>query len=277
MEHEAQADRLEGLKHEERTACLIVERVLGVAAWGQDRPGAGSGRVDALLCYADGRQAALEVMWLAATADRHLDARLQCENYIWPVPGATSMWTLVVPSVDKLKGLRGLVERAVRACEAAAVRDPLHLPWEVLRDDQQLCVFAEEGAVQLHGHGIAAADGQGRVVLTQGALAMFVSPTALHRLDVELTAVFDENQQVPRHFDKLRGCPDVQERHLFLLIDHRRLSREGYDGLAFSEQLPPAAPPVPEHLTHLWIAAAYSPRVLLWSRSSGWSSHASTG
>lgn len=68
----------------------------------------------------------------------------------------------------------------------------------------------------------------------------------------------------------------MQERHLFLPIDYRRLAGGTYDGLAFSEQLPAVAPPVPEHLTHLWLHPVYGSRVLLWSRSSGWSSHALT-
>lgn len=163
--------------------------------WGASR------RVDATLHYPDGRRAAFEVLRLAERADLHLDARLRQERYVWTVPGATGIWTLVVPSVDRLTGLRGLAERAVRACEAAGVRDPFHLPWEVIRDDEELRIFAEEGAAQLHGHGIAAPDGQGRVVLTPGAVGMFVSETALQGLDVELTAAFLEDRQVPRHFD----------------------------------------------------------------------------
>lgn len=102
---------------------------------------------------------------------------------------------------------------------------------------------------------------------------MFVSETAPQHLDVELAAAFREDRRVPRHLDKLRDCPDVQERHLFLPIDYRRPTGGTYDGLAFGEQLPTVAPPVPAHLTHLWLHPTCGLRVLLWSRSSGWTSH----
>lgn len=98
---------------------------------------------------------------------------------------------------------------------------------------------------------------------------------SLRGLREELAAAFERDRQVQRHFDKLARVADVDERHLFFVIDYRKLPSTMGDALAHSELLPPDPPPVPEHVTHLWLAPDYSPRVLLWSRPSGWTSHPS--
>jgi hypothetical protein len=38
----------------------------------------------------------------------------------------------------------------------------------------------------------------------------------------------------------------------------------------FDDPLPPEPPPVPDHITHLWLAPDSSKRVLIWSHPDGW-------
>lgn len=84
----------------------------------------------------------------------------------------------------------------------------------------------------------------------------------------ELRTAFD-SPHIPPHFAKLARA-DADERHLFIPLHESTLSFALSTGLMFGEALPSDAPPIPDHITHLWLAPAFSRRVLLWSRSDGW-------
>jgi hypothetical protein len=77
---------------------------------------------------------------------------------------------------------------------------------------------------------------------------------------------------LPDHIDKLLAHPDVEERHLFLVIHESALTFELSDALATGRTMPLEPPPLPHGVTHLWLAHHFSRRVLL-GAAGGWSEH----
>jgi hypothetical protein len=71
------------------------------------------------------------------------------------------------------------------------------------------------------------------------------------------------------HFQKL-GNANADERHLFIPLHTSALPFRISSVLMFDDALPSDSPPVPRHITHLWLAPEYSRRVLLWSQPEGW-------
>ena len=63
---------------------------------------------------------------------------------------------------------------------------------------------------------------------------------------------------------------DADERHLFIPLHDSALPFSISSELVFEDTLPPEPPPLPESVTHPWLAPASSRRVLLWSRAAGW-------
>jgi hypothetical protein len=84
----------------------------------------------------------------------------------------------------------------------------------------------------------------------------------------ELRTAFATPHIAP-HFAKLARA-NANERHLFIPLHGSTLSFPVSTGLMFGDTPPSEPPPVPEHITHVWLAPAFSRRVLLWSRSEGW-------
>ncbi|GAB7070393.1 hypothetical protein H7J06_11605 [Mycobacterium hodleri] len=84
-----------------------------------------------------------------------------------------------------------------------------------------------------------------------------------------LGEAFDDDN-IKRHFEKLARAVDVDERHLFIPMHSSALPFSVFSELVFEETLPPDPPPLPDHVTHLWLAPEASRRVLLWSRDAGW-------
>jgi hypothetical protein len=77
---------------------------------------------------------------------------------------------------------------------------------------------------------------------------------------------------LPDHIDKLLAHPDVEERHLFLVIHESALTFELSDTLATGRTMPLEPPPLPHGVTHLWLAHHFSRRVFL-GAPGGWSEH----
>jgi hypothetical protein len=84
----------------------------------------------------------------------------------------------------------------------------------------------------------------------------------------ELRTAF-ASPHIPPHFAKLAKAV-ADEHHLFIPLHESALSFTLSAGLMFGDALPSDPPPIPEHITHLWLAPAFSRRVLLWSRSDDW-------
>jgi hypothetical protein len=63
---------------------------------------------------------------------------------------------------------------------------------------------------------------------------------------------------------------DADERHLFVPLHDSALPFSISSELMFGDMLPPDPPPIPEYITHLWLAPAFSSRVLLWCKALGW-------
>ncbi|GAB2675773.1 hypothetical protein GCM10027088_63720 [Nocardia goodfellowii] len=64
----------------------------------------------------------------------------------------------------------------------------------------------------------------------------------------------------------------ADERHLFIPVHLSALPFSVVDGLMTSESVPPDPPPLPEEITHLWLAPPFSRRVLLWDGFT-WTNH----
>jgi hypothetical protein len=87
------------LSKDERGACLIAERVLGVVAEAWDVDGR-EGAVDAMLTYPDGRRAAFEVTSLSAEGAIQTQRLLGRDNFNWPLPG---QWWWRVPDTESTR------------------------------------------------------------------------------------------------------------------------------------------------------------------------------
>ncbi len=84
----------------------------------------------------------------------------------------------------------------------------------------------------------------------------------------ELSTAF-RRPHIQEHFQKLART-NTPEQHLFIPLHNTALPVEISSALMFSTALPTAPPPIPTHITHLWLAPEYSSRILLWSRGQGW-------
>jgi hypothetical protein len=86
-----------------------------------------------------------------------------------------------------------------------------------------------------------------------------------------LRAIFGD-AHMPRHVDKLRAHPEVDERHLFLPVHLTGLPDHLGDAVMRADAVPPEPPPLPEGVTHLWLAHHVGERVLV-GTADGWTDH----
>src|SRR6185369_4405865 len=108
---------LSRLSEEERAACLVAERCLGVTAEAWD-VGGRVGAVDAMLHFPDGRTGALEVTTVAGEGALQTANLLARDENSWPTSGVWC-WTINVGSPRDLPQLRSCYQRIILACEAA--------------------------------------------------------------------------------------------------------------------------------------------------------------
>ncbi|MEV6561078.1 hypothetical protein AB0M22_35525 [Nocardia sp. NPDC051756] len=263
-------DQLKGLSEQEKAACLIAERVLGAVAEPWDIAGR-SGVVDAMLTLADGRRAAFEVTVLAAEGAIQTDSLLRRDNHSWPLPGKW-LWSIRIGAPSDIPRLRAAYQRIALACEAAGVQRPQNLPWDVQIADPDIRWLVQESASEMTGiSSVPAVDGgHTRSAMLGPPARAGIVDRSLAGLRPALETAFAQHH-MPRHLEKLRRA-EADERHLFIPMHLSALPFSVIDGLMASESLPPDAPPLPQEVTHLWLAPAFSRRVLLWNGAE-WSSH----
>ncbi len=242
-------------------------RVLGaVEAEAWDIPGR-TGAVDAILTLRDGRRAAFEVTNLAGEGALHLAMLLAKDKHKWPLPGDW-WWTIEVGSLEDLKRLKRCYENIIRICERARQPYPYEiagepsahedLKWLVYQSLSEMTGYPERLAKDMTDPG-----------------AMVVPNAGSGAVDESLRGFADalreafKNPHIVSHFDKLAKA-DADERHLFIPLHDSALPFGISTELVFEDTLPPEPPPVPDSVTHLWLAPAGSRRVLLWSRDAGW-------
>ncbi|MGW4067204.1 hypothetical protein [Nocardia grenadensis] len=262
-------DHLKGLTRQEQAACGIAERVLNAVATAWDVNGR-QGAVDAMLALPDGRTAAFEVTAYAIEGAIQTDSLLHRDNYSWPLPGSW-WWTIQIGTPSDIPRLRAVYVKVILACEAAGIENPREL-WRSGENDPDLRWLVSESESSMAGHSsVPAVDGsevRAAMVVPNGR-GGFVAGS-LTRLRAALEEAFS-SEHFPRHFEKLARA-DADERHLFVPLHWTALPFDVAHNLGQTEDLPPEPPPVPETVSHLWLAPDLSRRVLLWGPD-GWSSH----
>lgn len=246
----------------ERAICTTVERLLGVRAQPWD-VGGRSGAVDALLHYPDGRTAAFEITALAERDDMHLDALLERIDYELPVPvEAMWWWDIHIRSVADLPRLRECYADVLLLCEKYAVVTPADLS-PLVREAHEDVQWVLAAGVDMLGHPSVPAREDGRErhvnILTPGGGGM----RNLAGLRDALVDAFTA-PHIVKHLEKLDApeYADLAEWHLFMPVHPHALPDDVVMGLWRSDRLPADPPPIPDHVTHLWLQ--FAGRVLLW-------------
>ncbi len=246
---------------------MLVVEVLDVEqaeAWDVDGR---QNAVDVMLTLRDGRTAAFEVTNLGEEDALTLARLLEKIKYKWPVVGDW-FWRIEVGSVADLDRLKLCYDEIIRICETAGEPDPRRIEggwpthpnvrWLVRESSSEMIGFPNIPATNLKRP-------MTEVVPRVGA--GFVDES-LSGFAAGLAKAF-EKPHVQQHFDKLARS-GADERHLFIPLHDSALPFSVSSELVFKETLPPDPPVVPDSVTHLWLAPAGSPRVLLWSRAEGW-------
>ncbi len=268
--HVVMADRLAGLRDDERAACVVAERVTGGVAKPWDVNGR-QGAVDAMLTLPDGREAAFEVMGYDEDYGIQLDKLLGADHNYWPAVGKW-WWTIRVGSRSDVPRLREAYERIVLLCEAAGVERPDQL-WSRHRAvDPDIAWLMESSSSDMWGHSdVPAVEGDKvRDVTVVSSGRGGGVDTSLRGLHAALVEMFDQ-PGVAKHLRKVAEA-EADERHLCLLIHRSALPFAVADGLWTGTTLPPDAPPLPDRVTHLWLMPELGGRVLLWTPD-GWQQH----
>lgn len=262
----------EHLNPQEQAACLVAVRVLGaVEAEAWDIPGR-TNAVDAILRLKDGRRAAFEVTNLAGERALQLASLLAKDKHKWPLPGDW-FWTIEVGSLGDLQRLKGCYENIIRICERAGEPYPYELArepsahedvkWLVYQSSSEMTGYPKRLAKEMQNPG-----------------AMVVPYAGGGAVDESLRGFADAlrdaftSPHIVSHFEKLARA-EADERHLFIPLHDSALPFGISSELIFEDTLPPEPPPLPESVTHLWLAPAGSRRVLLWSRAEGWRNYPS--
>jgi hypothetical protein len=256
-------DRLGGLDEVEQTACLIAEGALGATATAYDVPPR-QGVVDALLDYSDGRRGAFEVTWLAADggASLQIDSLLGRDGHGWPLPGEW-WWTIKIGHPSDLLRLPSIYRKIILVCESVGVTRPQHLPMAEVDADVRWLVL--DSSVRMEGHPNVPA-GPRRAMVTQPS-TWGGSDETFSQLDEALSTAFNADK-IQRHMAKLART-EADERHLFLIVAVSDLPFSLFGALGFENNLPAAAPALPDGLTHVWLAPVYGYRVLI-GTPAGW-------
>ncbi|MGF2944728.1 hypothetical protein [Mycobacterium sp. Lab-001] len=263
---------IDRLSRQEQAACLIAVRTLDASraeAWDVDGR---QNAVDVMLTLADGRTAAFEVTNLAADGALETASLLARDNHKWPVPGMW-FWSIDVGSPQDLRRLRQCYQKIILICEADGIAYPQQHPsvWTPAVDPD-LQWLVEHSSCTMVGHPEQLAS------TMQNPGAMVVPVVGSGFIDESLSGFANELRtafnapHIPPHFAKLASAV-ADERHLFIPLHASALPFRISSVLMFEDALPAEPPPVPAHITYLWLAPEYSRRVLLWSRLHGWRNH----
>jgi hypothetical protein len=259
--------RLDGLTRQEREACLIAERALGAVAQACD-VGGRQGAVDAMLTLHHGRTAAFEITNLAAEGALHTASLLARDQHRWPLPGDW-FWSIEVGSPKDLRRLKRCYKKIILMCERQGVEHPEQIAWPQSADPDLQWLVQQSSCNMIGDSGQLAKN-----MSQPGALVFptsgggFVDESMSGFADA-LTAAFQENAHIAPHFEKLAKA-EADERHLFIALHESALPFSISTELTFSETRPREPPPLPDYITHLWLAPAFSRRVLLWCQPEGW-------
>jgi hypothetical protein len=256
-------ERLKGLDEQQMAACLIAERALGAVGEPWDVDGR-QGAVDVMLTLSDGRSAAFEVTNLAPRGALETSKRLEADKNKWPLPGKW-WWTIEVGSPKHLTRLKQVYEKIILLCEAQSVTSPDIIGYDPSADPD-LQWLVQSSTCNMIGHPELGPE-KGAHVVPLGAGGA-VDDTLSGFADA-LSAAFDADPSIGKHFDKLENA-QADERHFFIMLYTGVLPFPTFSVLMFDEPLPQEPPDLPDHISHLWLAPNYSRRVLLWSRSDGW-------
>lgn len=229
--------------------------------------------VDVMLTLRDGRLAAFEVTSLGVEDALELARLLEKIKYKWPVVGDW-FWRIEVGSVVDLDRLKLCYDEIIRICEAAGESQPCqieggwptheNLRWLVRESSSEMIGFPNIPAKNLKRP-------MTEVVPRVGA--GFVDES-LSGFAAGLAKAF-EKPHIQQRFDNLASA-GTDERHLFIPLHDSALPSSVSSELIFKETLPPDPPVVPDSVTHLWLAPAGSPRVLLWNRAEGWRNYSAS-
>lgn len=255
---------LQSLDRQEREACLIAERTLGAVAEAWD-VGGRQRAVDAMLTLPDGRRAAFEVTNLAAKGALYTASILARDNHTWPHDGRW-FWTINVGSAEDLERIRKVYDKIILLCEAANEPCPENsIGWDPAADPD-LRWLVQSSKSSMWGAPDTPAEGRGAMVVPAAGGGSV--DESLSGFATALGKAF-QTRHIEPHFRKLAEA-DADERHLFVALHDSVLPFSLTSGLTFGKMLPPESPPVPDFITHLWLAPAYSRRILLWSSTKGW-------
>jgi hypothetical protein len=260
--------RINELKPQEQAACLIAVRALEATraeAWDVD---ARQGAVDAMLTLKDSRTAAFEVTNLAAEGALETASLLGRDNHKWPLPGQW-FWSITVGTPQDLRQLKQCYENIILICEAAAIPYPHQHPdaWSPSADPDLQWLLESSCDMVGHPEQLASTMRDPSAIVVETAGGGFIDDSLSGFAD-ELRTAF-ASPHIPEHFEKLANA-NADERHLFIPLHNSALPFRISTVLMFDDALPAEPPPVPGHITHLWLAPAFSRRVLLWSQSEGW-------
>lgn len=230
--------------------------------------GGRQGAVDAMLELFDGRKAAFEVTNLGTEDALHTASLLARDNHRWPLPGQW-VWDIQVGSARDLERLKAIYQKIIGICEAKGVADPSQLGWEPSADPDLRWLVQESKSSMMGFPELPAKDSPKRDAMVVPSSRGGVIDDSLSGFAAALNAEFRESPDIASHFEKLAKA-DADERHLFIALHDSALPFSISSELMFGETLPSQPPPVPDGITHLWLAPAFSRRVLLWSRTKFW-------
>jgi hypothetical protein len=231
------------------------------------------GAVDAFLDYPDGRSAAFKVTRAASDPRAwQLDRLLGRDGFAWPLPGRW-WWTVTISDVRDLPRLRQCFANIVLFCEAEGVHRPKR-QWRFKADqlDDDLRWLITDSSVDIWGYpDVPAAKGEKRrkaMVTPPGGGG--VIDDSLSGLNEALQSAFAADH-LQRRVAKLLRTP-AHERHLFVIVHETDLQPEVTLALMFGNDVPSGEAWLPQGIGHLWLAPAFSDRVVLGS-ASGWVQH----
>jgi hypothetical protein len=225
--------------YHERLAFAVAGVVLGVTVEWYDRCGR-QRAVDAILHYADGRTAALEVSATGPDSEVAIQHYLGQRGHSRTIAGVAGTWVVQLPRTFHPAHMRN-VEEGLRRFEE---REAIHLS-ESAAADTNLGQLTRQG---VRADLIEATGSRVHFVLPPTA-----GPVGLGRggLPGELDAVLS-TEKMQSKLDKLTSS-GLAERHLFLIVLPGTFRHSVYDTLAFSGRLPDVAPHLPGGLSQAWL------------------------
>ncbi len=225
--------------YHEKLAFAVTGAVLGATVEPYDRDGR-QRAVDAILHYADGRKAALEVSATGPDSEVPIQHYLGQRGHSRTIAGVAGTWVVQLPRTFHPADMRK-VEKGLRRCEE---REVMHLS-ELDAADADLGQLTRQGV-------------RADLIEATGSRVHFVLPPTAEPagpgrgwLPDEMDAVLT-TERLQSKLEKL-AASGLAERHLFLIVLPGTFRQPVFDALAFSGRLPAAAPHLPGGLSQVWL------------------------